>query len=81
MIAAVMGSAGFVQAVRRGNVARWRHDFRRAHDVLSQPGDRAPLLGGLSDMGAFALSALRQRTSIREAATRDIEWDGEPIPR
>jgi hypothetical protein len=81
MIAAVMGSAGFVQAVRRGNVARWRHDFRRAHDVLSQPGDRAPLLGGLSDMNAFALSALRQRTSIREAATRDIEWDGEPIPR
>jgi hypothetical protein len=80
MISAVMASAGFAQALRRGNLARWRHDFGRARDVLSQPGDRAPLLGGLSDMGAFALSALRQRTSIREASTRDIEWDGETMP-
>jgi hypothetical protein len=80
MISAVMASAGLVQAMHRGDLARWRRDFRRALDVLSQPGDRAPLFGGLADMGEFAWSALRQRTSIREAATRDIEWDGEPIP-
>jgi len=81
MISAVMGSAGLVQALRRGELARWRRDFERARDVLAQPDDRAPLLGGVLDMGAFAMSALRQRTSIREAATRDIEWDGETIPQ
>jgi hypothetical protein len=80
MIAAVMGSAGLVQALRRGELARWRRDFQRARDVLTQPGDLAPLLGGIADTGALALSALRQRTSIREASTRDIEWDGEAIP-
>lgn len=81
MIAAVMGSAGLLQALRRGEFARWRRDFGRALDVLTLRGDRAPLLGGFADIGAFALSALRQRTSIREAATRDIEWDGETIPQ
>jgi hypothetical protein len=81
MIAAVMGSAGLTLAVRRGELARWRRDWARARDVVSMPGDRAPLWSGLLDIGAFALSAVRQRTSIREAATRDIEWDGEVLPQ
>jgi len=80
MIAAVMGSAGLMQAIRRGEFTRWRRDWLRARDVLMQPGDRAPQFCGLLDMGAFALAALRQRTSIREVSTRDIEWDGGAIP-
>jgi hypothetical protein len=70
---------GLRRALREGRFANWRHDFARASDVLAVPGDRRPLLGGLADLGAFAIGALRQGTSVREAATRDIEWDGEAI--
>lgn len=79
MISAVMTSAGLAQALRRGTFARWRRDYRRARDVLATPGDRSPLAGGLLDMAVFAASALRRRSSVREAATRDIEWDGEVL--
>jgi hypothetical protein len=80
MIATVMGSAGLVQALRRGTLARWRRDFGRARDVLGVPGDRAPLWSGLLDIGSFTIAAIRQRTSIRAAVTRDIEWDGQALP-
>lgn len=80
MLAGVMLSAGFAQALKRGSVERWWRDYRRADDVLSLPGDRLPPLGGLVDIGAFARIALTRGCSLREAATRDIEWDGEDLP-
>jgi hypothetical protein len=47
---------------------------------LSVPGDRLPPLGGLVDIAAYAGIALKRGCSLREAATRDIEWDGEDLP-
>jgi hypothetical protein len=79
MITAVMATSGLWDACRRGKLAAWRRDFARARDVIAPPGDRRPLLGGLADVAAYARLALRQRCSLREAATRDIEWDGQPI--
>jgi len=75
-----MLGAGLAQALAQGRARAWLRDWRRADDVLSVPGDRAPPLGGLVDLGAYALSALRRGGSLREAATRDIEWDGEELP-
>lgn len=80
MLAGVMLGAGLPQALRQGRLRQWRRDWRRADDVLAVPGDRLPPLGGLVDIGAYAGVALRRGGSLREAATRDIEWDGEDLP-
>jgi hypothetical protein len=79
MIAAVMTGPGLVRALRAGTMPQWRRDYARARDVLWTPEDRLPSLGGILDLGAFAWTALRQGISVREAATRDIEWDGEAM--
>jgi len=77
MIAALMLSAGLYQAAAGSALSRWRHDYRRARDVIARPQDRSPLAGGLLDLGSYARLALAQGCNLREAATRDIEWDGE----
>lgn len=80
MAAPVMLSVGLMQAVRHGTLRQWRHDWHAATDVLTAPGDRAPLWGGLHDLAAYARLALAQRCNMREAATQDIEWDGQELP-
>lgn len=79
MIAALMLSAGLQASLRRRRVGQWLHDSGRADDVISIPGDRLPLAGSLGDLCSYARLALRQRCSLRQAATGDIEWDGEPL--
>lgn len=79
MIAAVMLCAGGVQALRRRQAGPWWRDFRRARDVIVAPGDAWPFLGGLLDMASYTRLALRDRCSLRQAATRDTEWDGERL--
>jgi len=79
MIGPVMASAGLVQALAQGRVEQWRRDFQAADDVIGVTGDRAPLAGATLDMGSYLLMSLRQRCTLREAATRDIEWDGEAL--
>lgn len=80
MLGPVMLSAGLATAIRQGRLAEWRRDFHAAEDVVTAVGDRRPLLGGALDMGAYAGLALRQRRSLREASTQDIEWDGQALP-
>jgi hypothetical protein len=80
MIKAVMLSAGLVDAVRHRQLRRWSQDLHRATDVIRIPGDGRSLGGALLDLGSYARLALAKRCTMREAATRDIEWDGEPLP-
>jgi len=80
MVSAVMLSAGLVDALRRGELRRWAHDYRRASDVIGTPGDRGPLAGAIRDLASYARLALAQRCNMREAATQDIEWDGQELP-
>jgi hypothetical protein len=79
MIAPVMASVGLAQALANGRVRAWHRDFLAADDVIGVAGDRAPLAGAAADMGSYLLLSLRQRCTLREAATRDIEWDGETL--
>ena len=79
MIAAVMATAGLQAAVKHGRLKKWLSDYRRARDVISVPGDRLPPMGSMSDLASYARLALLNRWNLREAATRDIEWDGEPL--
>jgi hypothetical protein len=80
MIATLMLTVGFAISMRAGRVSQWRDDFMRATDVITERGDSWPLLGAIADLGLHALRAGRNRCSLREAATRDIEWDGERLP-
>ena len=80
MVAPVMASVGLMHALATGSLRQWRRDWRTAADVLTVPGDRAPLWGAVSDMAAYARLALQQRSNMRQAATQDIEWDGEALP-
>lgn len=79
MLGAVMLAAGLPRALLAGQPGQWWRDWRRAGDVLAGAGDSAPLLGALRDLASFTLAARRQRCSLREASTRDIEWDGQPL--
>ncbi|MEJ8796184.1 ATP-grasp domain-containing protein [Trinickia caryophylli] len=80
MVGAVMLSAGLIDAVRRRDVRRWMRDYRRATDVIAVAGDRRPLGGAVLDLASYARLALAQRCNMREAATQDIEWDGQALP-
>lgn len=80
MLGAMMLGTGLPAALRAGGLRRWWQDWSRATDVLAQSGDRLPLAGALADTGAYALLSLRQGLGLREASTRDIEWDGQPLP-
>lgn len=79
MIGALMASAGLKQAVQQRQVGQWRRDFGSAVDVISTAGDRLPPLASLLDLGSYARMARQHHCSLRQAATRDIEWDGEPM--
>lgn len=79
MIAAVMLAAGAWQPLRQRTLRSWWRDFRQARDVIAVKGDRMPLLGGVLDLASYARIAARQRCTLRQASTRDTEWDGEAL--
>jgi hypothetical protein len=81
MIAPVMLTAGLVQSLASGRFAEWQQDFRNADDVIAPAGDYQPFFGAVADSGACFIKSLRQKCTMREASTRDIEWDGEPLPQ
>jgi len=80
MFSAIMLSVGLLAAMRTRRLGEWLRDWRRAGDVLLDNGEIAPMLGGLMDLGSHSWRALSQRCSVREASTRDIEWDGQDLP-
>ena len=79
MLAPVMASVGMAQALAQGRLAAWRRDFLAADDVLGVAGDRGPLAGAIADLGSYLMLSRRQRCTLREASSRDIEWDGEAL--
>ncbi|WP_254459323.1 ATP-grasp domain-containing protein [Xanthomonas sacchari] len=80
MLGVLMLSVALPAALGHGRLRQWRQDYARAEDVLAPRGDRWPLAGALRDLGSHARLALARRCSVREAATRDTEWDGEALP-
>lgn len=80
MIGAVMLSAGLIDAAKQRHLRGWIRDYRRATDVIRAAGDHRPFGGAVLDLVSYARLARAQRCNMREAATRDIEWDGQPLP-
>jgi hypothetical protein len=79
MLAPIMYTGGLLQSLSRNDFKKWRDDLQHASDVIMAPGDRLPVAGALVDMAWFAKTALLRQCSLREAATSDIEWDGEEL--
>lgn len=79
MLAPIMYSGGLLQSIGRGDFRRWCSDLQRARDVIAAPGDHLPVGGAILDMAWFSKTALLRKCSLREAATGDIEWDGEEL--
>jgi hypothetical protein len=79
MLAGVMLAAGLPSALRKSQFAKWHADWSRATDVLAVTGDSRPYAGALMDMASFLRLAIRNRCTLRAAATRDIERDGEAL--
>jgi hypothetical protein len=70
---------GLPQAVRRRAVLGLIHDLKTMTDLLADPADRSFLpIQGLA-LAEIIARALRLRVGLKEAATADIEWDGEPF--
>jgi hypothetical protein len=80
MHSTIMLSVGLLAAIRTRRFGEWLGDWRRASDVLLDGGEIGPTLGGLLDLGSHSWRALTQNCSVREASTRDIEWDGQELP-
>lgn len=80
MVSAVMLTAGLSDAFKRHDLRRWVHDYRSGLDVIGIARDRRPIGGALLDLASYARLALARRCNMREAATQDIEWDGEALP-
>lgn len=79
MLAGVMLGVGLPTALAHSRFSQWRADWLRAADVLSVPGDSKPYAGAMLDMTSFLRLAIKNRSTLRAAATRDIEWDGETL--
>ncbi len=70
---------GLPQAMRERAVGAWWTDFRRVGNIMAFPGDRSLLGGQLLALGEIALLALRTGKTLQQAATHDIEWNGEAL--
>lgn len=56
----------------------WR-DYRRARDVVTRPGDRAPLPAQIPSLAEIVGRAIARRCGLLAAATADSEWNGQPM--
>ncbi|MFT4254971.1 MAG: ATP-dependent carboxylate-amine ligase [Caulobacter sp.] len=77
-VAPALWLLGLPAALRERRLADWNILRRDGRDVLTAPGDRAPLVGALIDSAAFGLKALATGRSLAAAMTADIEWNGDP---
>ncbi len=74
-----MLSYGAAEALRRRTLHQWWRDVREAADLFAFPGDRGFLLPQLLALAEIAGIALGSGKSLQQAATDDIEWNGEPL--
>lgn len=72
-------SYGLAAALREGRLSAWRARRAASTDVITAPGDRAPLIGALIDTMRLGIGALVHGKRLTEMATADIEWNGEAL--
>ncbi|MEY9094118.1 ATP-dependent carboxylate-amine ligase [Paenibacillus sp. RC84] len=79
MIGYAMLANPFYHGFSPSGIGRWFHDFRHGRDVLfSRQDPWVPLLHAGS-LAETVFDSLRRRIPFKDAATADIEWDGEAL--
>ncbi|WP_405082770.1 ATP-dependent carboxylate-amine ligase [Paenibacillus chitinolyticus] len=79
MIGYAMLANPFYHGFNPSGIGRWFNDFRHGRDMLfSRQDPWVPLLHAGS-LAETVFDSLRRRISIKDAATADIEWDGEAL--
>jgi len=79
MLGSAMAVYGLTQAIRRRALGTFIRDCWRARDVVFQWSDPLPTLMMPMAFAEIVGVALRERCKLTEAATFDIEWNGEPM--
>ena len=79
MLIAAMPFWGLAQAMKRIRPIGFLHDVWRGRDVLFRWTDPLPLLCLPLTMAELGGIAIRERKTLQQAATRDIEWNGDPL--
>ncbi len=67
------------KAVRHLRLRAFLRDLKGADNLLEWPGDPETRWGQYRALAEIAGLAIRRRTSLQQASTRDIEWDGEGL--
>ncbi|MGX4586276.1 ATP-dependent carboxylate-amine ligase [Paenibacillus chitinolyticus] len=79
MIGYAMLANPFYHGFNPSGIGRWFNDFRHGRDVLfSRQDPWVPLLHAGS-LAETVFDSLRRRIPFKDAATADIEWDGEAL--
>jgi len=79
MVGVAMLSFGLKDAIAQRKLKRYFYDLYRSKDVLFRWSDPLPLLGLPLTMGELCWVAVRERKTLQQASTIDLEWNGEPI--
>jgi len=79
MIAAAMPLWGLAYAFKQQLLRQYVGDFWRGRDVLFQWKDPMPAIGLPLTLAELLLIAVRERKTMQQASTQDIEWNGEPL--
>ena len=66
-------------ATKYGYQKNFWKDYKIAQDVISEVKDVKPMLAQIPGIMEISWRAINRRCNILEAATADIEWDGQPI--
>ena len=79
MIGAAMLSFGLRDAIKTRSLGRYIRELFRGKDVLFRWSDPLPSLSLPLTFGELCWIARRERMSLQQASTFDIEWNGEPL--
>ncbi len=79
MIGAAMLLLGFQDAMAKRSLLRYLRNVFTSKDVIFRWTDPLPWLGIPFTAGELCWVALRERKTLQQASTYDIEWNGEAI--
>src|SRR5690606_18545238 len=78
MLAAAMLTEGLLQIRHFSQLQSWLADFRSASDVIVTRKDLAPSLEQFRVAAALWKMSRKNKVTLQQATTIDIEWNGDP---
>ncbi|MGK0289480.1 MAG: putative ATP-grasp superfamily ATP-dependent carboligase [bacterium] len=79
MVAIGMKVFGFPYGLQSGGFSKFKKAYIVAEDIMLNTKDPKPFFYQLVTAGEILKTSLRKRVSLLDAATSDIEWNGEDI--